>query len=90
MLVLSGFLLPLALLKLVLAVVHQLAHRGHSLRRDFYQIQTALVCDVQGLLCGNNAHLFASLTDEADLLIADFLVQFMLQLANGRNTSIQK
>ena len=90
MLVLSGFLFPLALLELVLAVVHQLAHGGHCLRRNFHQIQPTLICNAQSLLRGNNAHLLAGLTDEADLFVADLLVQFMLQLANGRNTSIQK
>ena len=89
MLVLSGFLLALALLELVLAVVHQLAHRRRCLRRDLYQIQALLLCGTQRLLAGHNAQLLAVFADEADLLIPDLFIEFMLYLANNRRTSIR-
>ena len=62
-LVLSGFLFPLALLELVLAVVHQLAHGGHCLRRNFYQIKTGLVRDGQSLSNRNDAAVFSVLVN---------------------------
>ena len=59
MLVLSGFLLTLALLEFVLAVVHQLAHGGRCLRRDLHQIKALLLCGTQRLLAGHDAQLLA-------------------------------
>ena len=41
-LILACFLLALGLLEAVLAVIHQLAYRGHSVRRDLHQIQIRL------------------------------------------------
>ena len=88
-LILLGLLLPLALLELELAVVHQLAHGGHGLRRDLHQVQSLLISDPQGLGGRHDAQLGAVITDQADLLVANVLIQFMHCLTNGRSTSIQ-
>ena len=89
MLVLSGFLLALALLEFVLAVVHQLAHRGRRLRGDLYQIQPVLLRDAQGFFTGHNAHLLSAFADQTDLLVVDLFIQLMLYLANTEAPPIQ-
>ena len=89
-LVLSGFLLPLALLEPVFAVVHELAHRRGCLGRDLHQIQPPLVRNVQSVGGGHDTQLFTGLTDEADLLVTDLLVELMHYIANNRSTSFRK
>ena len=77
MLVLSGLFFPLALLEPELAVVHQLADGGSGLRRDLDQVQALFIGDLQSLRRGHDAELLALGTDQADLLVADLLIQFM-------------
>nr|DAY57724.1 MAG TPA: hypothetical protein [Caudoviricetes sp.] len=89
MLVLSGFLFLLAALEPVLAIVHELAHRRRSLGGNLHQVQSLFLGDVQTLRRGHNAQLFAVFADEADLLIPDLFIEFMLYLANNRRTSIR-
>ena len=78
MLVLSCFLLPLALLELILAVVHQFADRGGRLGGNLHQIQALFISDVQRLRRGNDAQLLAGFADQADLRITDLFIEFML------------
>jgi len=89
-LVLSGFLLALALLETELSVVHQLAHRGIRLGRDLDQIQTLLISDLQSLSGSHDAQLLALGADQSHLFVANVLIQFMHLLANGESTSIHK
>ena len=89
MLVLSGFLFLLAALEPVLAIVHELAHRRRGLGGNLHQVQSLFLGDVQTLRRGHNAQLFAVFADEADLLIPDLFIEFMLYLANNRRTSIR-
>ena len=90
MLVLSGLFLPLALFKPELTVVHQLAHRRGSLRRDLNQVQPLLVSNPQRLRGGHNAQLLTLGADQADFPIIDGFIQFMHLFTNGRNTSVPK
>ena len=83
-LVFTGFLFALGLLEPVLAVVHQLAYRGHSVGRDFYQIQVLLLRHAQRLLRGHDAKLLAGLRDQADLLVPDFFVGLMTCVSDGK------
>ena len=83
-LVLPGFLFTLGLLEPVLAVVHQLAHRGHGIGRNFDQIQLTLLGQTQRLLRGHDAQLFAALRDQADLLIPDLFVGLMTCVSDGK------
>ena len=76
-LILPGFLFLLALLEAELSVVHQLAHRRHSLGRDLDQIQALLVGDFQRLCGGHDTELLALRADQPDLLVVDVLIQFM-------------
>ena len=87
--VFPGFLLLLALLKTELAVVHKLAYRRYGLRGDFHQVQPALLSNMQCLVRGHDTQLLAGVADQADLLIADLVVQLMHDLANSESTSIQ-
>ena len=87
MLVLPGFLLPFALLKAVLAVVHELTHRRDRLGRDLYQVQALFISDAQGLICGHNAQLFSAAADQAQFLVSNVLIQLMHCNANNRSTS---
>ena len=66
-LVLPGFLFPLALLELVLAVVHQLAQGGVACGGDLHQVQSLLLRDVQSLLAGHDAQLLSAFADQSDL-----------------------
>ena len=77
MLVLSGFLFPLALLEPELSVVHQLADRGRRLRRDLDQIQALLVGDSQRVCGRHDAQLFSLGANQADFLVRDILIEFM-------------
>ena len=86
-LVFSGLFFPLALLEPVFAVVHELAHRRGCLGRDLHQIQPPLVRNVQSVGGGHDTQLFTGLTDEADLLVENVLIQFMHLLSYGRSTS---
>ena len=58
-LILSGFLLALALLKAELAVVHKPAHGRVGLRRDLDEVKPLLIGDVLCLRGGHNAKLLA-------------------------------
>ena len=73
----------------VLAIVHELAHRRRGLGGNLHQVQSLFLSDVQTLRRGHNAQLFAVFADEADLLIPDLFIEFMLYLANNRRTSIR-
>ena len=82
MLVLAGFLLTLTLLKLVLALVHQLADGGICLRGDLHQIQTLLIGDLQSFVRGHDAQLLTVAADQAQFLVTNFLIQLMRYIAN--------
>ena len=89
MLVFTGLFFAFALLKTILAVVHEFAYGRDSLRRDLDQIKTALLCDTQRLVRRHDAHLLAVFSDEPDLPVVDVLVQLMHYLANTSSTSNQ-
>ena len=90
MLVFTGLFFAFALLKAILAIVHEFAYGGDSLGRDLDQIQPAFFCDMQRLGGRHDAHLLAVFADETDLAIVDVLVQLMHYLANTTSTSNQK
>ena len=87
MLILTGFLLLLALLKAELSVVHELANGGDGLGRDLDKIQALLIRNLQGLLGTHDAQLLTFSADESDLLVENVLIQFMHLLSYGRSTS---
>ena len=68
---------------------HQLAHRRRRLRRDLHEIQALFIRDFESADGCHDAQLLAGGADQADLLVADLLVQFMHYFANGRNTSLK-
>ena len=70
-----------------LSVVHKLAHRGIGLGGNFHQIHALLIGDAQRLVCGHNPQLLAAAADQAQLLVADVLIQLMCCNANNRSTS---
>ena len=83
-LVLAGFLLSLGLLKAVLAVIHDLADRGHGIGRDLDQVQVLLLGDAQSFQRGHNAQLFTGLRDQSNLLVADFFIDLMSISSDGK------
>ena len=90
-LVLSGLFFPLALLEPELAVVHQLAHGRRSAWGEILTRSRPCSSAIfRASAGGHDAQLLALGTDQADLLVADLLVQFMHYFTNGRSTSISK
>ena len=87
MLIFTGFLFLLALLKAELTVVHQLADRWYSLGRNLDEIQALFIRDFQSLLGTHDAQLLTFSADESDLLVENVLIQFMHLLSYGRSTS---
>ena len=83
-LVLTGFLLALGLLEAELAVVHDLADRGHGIGRDLDQVQVLLLGDAQSFQRGHNAQLFTGLRDQSNLLVADFFIDLMSISSDGK------
>ena len=69
-----GFVLPLLLLVLELAVVHQTADRGLGVGRDFHQIHVALLGKPERVGDLDDAELFSIQTYQTHLGDADFTV----------------
>ena len=67
MLVLAGFLFPLLLLETVLAVIHDLADRGLSLRGDHYEVHILGLGSLEGFLRAHDAELGAVAVDHTYL-----------------------
>ena len=82
-LVLFGLLLPLGLLETVLAVVHELAHRGGGGGGNLDQVQPGLVGALLSLPGGHDAQLGAVGADEPHLPVADLLVDLMSRISYG-------
>ena len=77
LLVLLGILFPLLLIVAELGLVHDLANGRGGIGRNFDQIQTLLLCHGVCLCSGNNAQLSAVGADQADLFVADLLIELM-------------
>ena len=82
MLILTGFLLTLGLFKLELAVVHDLTDRGHCLRRNLHQIQTAVDGNTHGILNRHDTQLRTVGVNETNFFVTDFLVNLMLSVTD--------
>ena len=81
-LILSRFLLALCLLEAEFTVIHDLADRRLSLRRDFDQIHALFYGDILCLLNRQNAELFAVVTDQTNFLVADLFIDLMFHAAD--------
>ena len=81
-LILSRFLLALCLLETEFTVIHDLADRRLSLRRDFDQIHALFYGDILCLLNRQNAELFAVVTDQTNFLVADLFIDLMFHAAD--------
>src|SRR5512133_3961097 len=82
-----GRVFPLRFHELVLAVVHDPAHRRVGVSGHFHQIKTALFSDPDGLVWGHQAELFAIFGDDADLGGPDAVVDAGLVRTNGSSPS---
>ena len=89
LLVLLGFLFPLALLKLVLAVVHYLAYGRRGLRGYLDEVKPRFFGHAKSDVAMNNALLVAVLVDKAHFLIADLLVDLKFFLGYGGHLHIK-
>ena len=78
LLIFLGFLFTLLLIEAELGVVHNLADRGNSIGRDFYQIQALLLCHFIGFVGRHNAQLCAIFADDTNLLVPYFLIELMI------------
>ena len=74
LLVLFLFFFTLRLLEAVFAVIHDLAHGRHRLRRDLNQIKVGLLGHAQRHIERHNALLVAFFIDQSDFPVPDFLV----------------
>ncbi len=81
-LVLLRFLFALALFKAELAVVHELAHGGRSLRGDLDEVKPLLIGDPLRLGGRHDAELLTGGTDQTDLAVSNVLIELMHILAN--------
>ena len=75
-LVLLGFLFLFLHLETVLAVIQDLAHRRLGLRRNLDQVKIFVDSHTQCVARAHNAHLRTVRPDQADLFIADLLIDF--------------
>src|SRR4029077_7556311 len=83
-LLLLGLARPLLLLVLILAEVHDSAHRGHGSRRDLDQVEPLLTRDGHGLRRRHNPKLLSRLVDHANFTDADALVGADTVVTSGR------
>ena len=81
-LIFSGFLFALRLLKAVFSVIHNFAHRRICAGCDFYEIEISLLGNSQGLFGRHDAKLFSVSGNYADLTVADLFVDGKLGLAD--------
>ena len=81
-LILPGFFLAFRLLKLKLAIIHNLADRGLGLRSNFYQIEVLLARNAHSLSQWQYAKLFAALAHQAHFFVSDILVDLQLLTAD--------
>ena len=63
------------LVVLELSVVHDAAHGGFSVRRDFDKVQTGLFCDAHGLAGVEDTHLRTVIANQTALASADFFIE---------------
>ena len=75
-------LLALCLLEAEFTVIHDLADRRLSLRRDFDQIHALFYGNILCLLNRQNAELFAVVTDQTNFLVADLFIDLMFHAAD--------
>ena len=78
MLILSGFLFSLCLLKAIFAVVHDLADRRLRLRSNLYQIKILLFSDMQRVPGGHYSELLAVRADNSQLFVTNFLINLSI------------
>ena len=78
------FFLAFGLLKAILAVVHNFAHRRYSFRRNVDEIQIFLACQLQSIPGAHNAQRAAICADDADFLLSDFFIDRHFLFANGK------
>ena len=83
-LVFPCLLLPLGLLELVLAVVHELTDGGIRGGRDLHQVQIRVHGALQRLPGGHDAQLLSGVGDQANLLVADLFVDLMTLFADTK------
>ena len=77
-LVLLGFLFLFQLFEAEFAVIHDLAYRRNSLRRNFYQIQILFCRKLLSVPCGHKTELTSVGTDYSDFLVTDFFIDLKL------------
>ena len=78
LLIFSCFLFTLSLFKAIFAVIHDLAYRRNSLRRNFYQIQILFCRKLLSVPCGHKTELTSVGTDYSDFLVTDFFIDLKL------------
>ena len=59
-------------------VIHDLAYRRNSLRRNFYQIQILFCRKLLSVPCGHKTELTSVGTDYSDFLVTDFFIDLKL------------
>ena len=82
MLIFAGLFLLFCLFKTELSIVQQFADGRYRRRRNFDQVKSLFLCDLQSLIRRHNTKLFALAADQAHLLVADLLVDLMSHVAN--------
>ena len=78
------FLFTFGLLKAVLAIVHDLAHRRHCFWRNIDQIQVFPLRNLESFLGAHNSQRAAVGTNYADFLFSDFFIDRHFLFANGK------
>ena len=78
LLVLLGFLLTLLLIEAELGIVHDFTDGGNCVGGDLHQVQTLFLCQGICLSSGHDTQLGTVFTDDAKLLVADFLIELMI------------
>lgn len=74
-------LVPLGLLKAILAVIHELADGGDSVGGNFHQVQVGFAGFCHGLCQGHDTELFTLGGDQAHFLVVNFLVDLMSRVS---------
>jgi len=76
-LILLGFFFLLQLLKAELAIIHDLANRGHRVGCDLDQVQILFICHSLCICRGHDTQLGTICTNNPNFLIADLLIELM-------------
>ena len=89
MLVLTGFFFFFGLFEAELAIVHDFAHGRSGVGRDLYQIHLVFLGKAQRVGGGHDAQLSTVVANDANLFVANLLVELMVQLTDGKHLQIQ-